>query len=146
MAEPKFDRPPDLRAARLPARSTAAADGADDLVRHVREGLLTQKYAFGEILPSVDDLQSHYGISESEVRAAILRLRRAELLQLHDEYLDTYIMDPGSGADNNSSEGSLMQQVSRLEVLCQDLLVRVEAIESQLQARGEGPRRRTCGG
>ncbi|MFM9479396.1 hypothetical protein, partial [Streptomyces scabiei] len=68
---------------------------AERLMGDVRRGVEQRRYLRGMIFPEIAVVERLYGLSENEVRAAIRRLRDEELLQLHDEYQETYFIDVG---------------------------------------------------
>lgn len=134
MTERKYDRPSDLEAIRLPGPTKSDVDGArEEFVRHIRAGLAAGSYAFGDVLPTVAEVRDQYGLPEEDVHRAIGELRRAELLQLHDNYLDTYFLDPGPDHPAGAPQEDLAQRVTRLEAMYRDLAARVEAIEGPPQ-------------
>ncbi|MFV0136193.1 hypothetical protein ACLGIH_23805 [Streptomyces sp. HMX87] len=59
----------------------------------------------------------------------------ARHLQLHDEYWETYILDPGTEAGGPEEPKELAQRVARLETLCAEIMTRLETAEAQLAAR-----------
>jgi len=139
MPEVETERPPDLLPVRLPGRAGAdSTPSAEALIRHVKEGLRSRKYTFGDVLPSESELQELYGATRDEVRQGIQHLRRAGCLQLHDEYLETFILDPGTERGGPEPTDELAHRVARLESLCRELSVRLATVESQL-ARQDRP-------
>jgi hypothetical protein len=130
MPERKYDRPSDLEAIRLPGPTKSDVDGArDEFVRHVRDGLAEGRYVFGDVLPGVAEIRDQYGLPEEDVHRAIRELRRTEHLHLHDNYLDTYFLDPGSDAPAGTPGEGLVARVTQLEAMYRDLAARVEVIE-----------------
>ncbi|MFE9648460.1 GntR family transcriptional regulator [Streptomyces sp. NPDC006365] len=136
MPEVKTERPPDLLPVRLPGRAGAdSTPSAEALVRHVKEGLRSRQYTFGDVLPSESELQELYGATSDEVRQGIQHLRREGCLQLHDEYLETFILDPGTERVGLEPTDELAHRVARLESLCGELSARLATVESQLARR-----------
>ncbi|MFE1444163.1 GntR family transcriptional regulator [Streptomyces sp. NPDC058739] len=131
MPETRYDRPTSLECIRLPGPTTDDVDAArEELVRHIREGLAGHRYVFGDVLPTAAELQEQYALPEPELHDAIRELRRAGLLQLHDDYRDTYILDPGPQEPARPPGEDLAERVTRLEALYRDLAARVEAAEA----------------
>ncbi|WP_328876389.1 GntR family transcriptional regulator [Streptomyces sp. NBC_00287] len=131
MPERKYDRPSDLEAIRLPGPTKSDVDGArDQFVRHIRDGLAAGLYAFGDVLPTITEVRHQYGLQEEDVHRAIRELRRTEHVQLHDNYLDTYVLDPGPAHLAGEPRENLAERVTRLEAMYRDLAARVEAIEA----------------
>ncbi|MGI5198474.1 GntR family transcriptional regulator [Streptomyces sp. CA-288835] len=138
MPERKFPKPPDVLPVQLPGRTAddESTSSVLALMRHVKEGLRDGRYTCGDILPSEAELQELYRATPAEVREAIAHLRRAERLHLHDEYLDTYFLDPGPEADGLMPPGELGRRLVQLESHCAEILARLEAVEAQLAQRG----------
>ncbi|TQJ92793.1 GntR family transcriptional regulator [Streptomyces sp. SLBN-31] len=143
MPENKYDRPAHLKAIRMPGATTRnVARAREEFVRHIREGLADKRYTFGDILPTVTELRAQYAVPEDEIDSAIRELRTGGLLQLHDEYRDTYFLDPGADHHVKPEEREdLAQRVRKLEALCHDLAARVEALEGRAGWPGEARRR-----
>lgn len=130
MPENKYVRPARLKAVHLPGPTTGDPEQSrEELVDHIRDGLAERRYVRGDILPTVPEIRDRYGVPEEDVRLAIRELRRAELLQLHDEYEDTYFLDPGPEQPAGEPPEGLAERVRKLEALYRDLAARVEAIE-----------------
>lgn len=132
MPERKYERPSYLKTIHLPGPTSSDTEQAlAEFVRHIRDGLAEHRYVRGDILPTVSEVRDRYGIPEEDIHSAIRELRRAELLQLHDEYRDTYFLDPGTDRTTGEQEQQedLADRVRRLEALYRDLAARVEAIE-----------------
>ncbi|MFB7111096.1 GntR family transcriptional regulator [Streptomyces sp. NPDC056190] len=130
MPERKYNRPPHLKAIHLPGPTTSDTEQAcEEFVSHIRDGLAERRYVLGDILPTVSEVRDQYGIPEEDIHTAIQELRRAELLQLHDEYRDTYFLDPGPDHAVGEPQEDLVERVKRLEALYRDLAARVEAID-----------------
>ncbi|WP_189135293.1 GntR family transcriptional regulator [Wenjunlia tyrosinilytica] len=75
------------------AREEIALPTPEHLIKDVREGVEAGRYQRGELLPPREELQSLYRLSAADVDAAIRLLRRTGLLQLTDEYEDTYFIE-----------------------------------------------------
>ncbi|WP_151483184.1 GntR family transcriptional regulator [Streptomyces albicerus] len=134
MPERKYERPSylKLKTIHLPGPTTSDTEQAcEEFVRHIRDGLAEHRYVRGDILPTVSEVRDLYGVPEDDIHSAIRELRRAELLQLHDEYRDTYFLDPGDDrtAGEQEQQEDLANRVRRLEALYSDLVARVEAME-----------------
>jgi DNA-binding FadR family transcriptional regulator len=137
MPERKFPKPPDVLPVRLPGRTAGeSTSSVVALIGHIKEGLKSGRYTRGDILPSEAELQELYRATPAEVREGIDHLRRAERLQLHDEYLGTYFLDPGPEADGLMPADELGRRLVQLESHCAEILARLEAVESQLAQRG----------
>lgn len=131
MPERKYDRPSDLEAVRLPGPTASDVDGArDEFARHIRDGLAAGRFAFGDVLPTLAEVRRQHGLPEEDVRRAIRELRRTEHLQLHDDYLDTYVLDSGPDHPPGAPQEDLAARVARLEAMYHDLAARVAAIEA----------------
>jgi DNA-binding FadR family transcriptional regulator len=134
MPERKYERPSYLKTIHLPGPTTSDTEQApsiEEFVRHIRDGLAEHRYVRGDILPTVSEVRDRYGVPEDDIQSAIRELRRAGLLQLHDEYRDTYFLDPGTDRTPGEQEQQedLANRVRRLEALYSDLVARVEAME-----------------
>ncbi|WP_405894963.1 GntR family transcriptional regulator [Streptomyces sp. NBC_00104] len=132
MPENKYARPARLKAVHLSGPTTGDPEqSCEELVDHIRDGLAKRRYVLADILPTVPEIRDRYGVPEEDVHLAIRELRRAELLQLHDEYEDTYFLDPGpgSGRPAGGPPDDLAVRVRKLEALYRDLAAREEAIE-----------------
>ncbi|MGW0846108.1 GntR family transcriptional regulator [Streptomyces sp. NPDC002787] len=130
MPEKKYARPPRLKAVQLPGPTTSDPERSrEELVDHIQDGLAERRYVRGDILPTVAELRDRYGVPEGDVHLAIRELRRAGLLQLHDEYRDTYFLDPGTDRPAGGPPDDLAERVRKLEALYRDLAARVETIE-----------------
>ncbi|MCF3131191.1 GntR family transcriptional regulator [Streptomyces olivochromogenes] len=130
MPERKYDRPSQLKTIRLPGPTTSEREQArEEFVHHIRDGLAQRRYVFGDVLPTVSEVRDQYGVPEDDIGNAIRELRRAGLLQLHDEYRDTYVLDPGPEHTEGEPQADLAERVRRLEALYSDLAARIEAIE-----------------
>ncbi|GGO99650.1 hypothetical protein GCM10012280_66580 [Wenjunlia tyrosinilytica] len=95
MPERRYPRPTWAKSAGLPGVSPeqTAIPTPEHLIKDVREGVEAGRYQRGELLPPREELQSLYRLSAADVDAAIRHLRRAGLLQLTDEYQDTYFIE-----------------------------------------------------
>ncbi|MGV9455448.1 GntR family transcriptional regulator [Streptomyces sp. NPDC003635] len=132
MPERKYDRPSDLETIRLPGPTRSDVDGArDEFARHIRDGLAAGRFAAGDVLPTLAEVRRHYGLPEEHVRRAIRELRRTEHLHLHDDYLDTYVLDPGPDHPPGAPREDLAVRVARLEAMYDELAARVAAIEAR---------------
>ncbi|MFB8140514.1 GntR family transcriptional regulator [Streptomyces parvus] len=141
MPEVKSQRPPDLPSVQLPGLAGgASATGVEALIRQVKEGLRSRRYSFGDVLPPEAEIQELYGMTGEEAREGIRSLRREGYLQLHDDYGETYILDPGIEDGGPEPTGELGDRVVRLEALCAELMARLSALESQLASRARTER------
>ncbi|WP_338896663.1 hypothetical protein WBG99_14195 [Streptomyces sp. TG1A-60] len=105
----------------------------------VRRGVEQRRYLRGMIFPEIAVVERLYGLSENEVRAAIRRLRDEELLQLHDDYQETYFIDVGHGTPSReSTDAGLAAQVADLTARLQELSSRVQTLESMVLGRDDG--------
>ena len=140
MPERKYDRPSYLKAIALPGATAGdAAQACGAFVGHIRDGLAERRYVRGDILPTVCEVRGRYGLTEEDVHSAIRELRRAGLLQLHDEFRDTYFLDPGPEAlVGETHKEELLERVKRLEDLYRDLGARVEAIDTDTDTEHGG--------
>ncbi|MGW3509175.1 GntR family transcriptional regulator [Streptomyces sp. NPDC000994] len=114
----------------MPGPTTSDTEQAcEEFVSHIRDGLAERCYVFGDILPTVSEVRDQYGIRAEGIYSAIQELRRAGLLQLHDEYRDTYFLDPGPDHAVGEPQEDLVERVKRPEALDRDMAIRVEAID-----------------
>ncbi|MGW6459921.1 hypothetical protein ACWF94_29005 [Streptomyces sp. NPDC055078] len=105
----------------------------------MRSGVEQRRYRLGMLFPEVATVESQYGLSGDEVRAAIKQLRDDQVLQLHDEYQDTYFIAIGDGAPiQEPSRSDLAAQIAELTTRVQKLSDRVQALESMRTTRGDG--------
>lgn len=104
----------------------------------VRRGVEQRQYLRGMIFPEVAVVERLYGLSEKEVRSAIRRLRDEELLQLHDDYQETYFIDLGRETPSReSADTGLAAQVAELTTRLQELSSRVQTLESMVLGHGD---------
>ncbi|MCZ4512946.1 hypothetical protein O3Q52_33270 [Streptomyces sp. ActVer] len=142
MAERKRERPAGLDTLSLPGPPPAGQENpAERLIGDVRRGVEQRRYLRGMIFPEVAVVERLYGLSEKEVRSAIRQLRDEELLQLHDDYQETYFIDVGRGTprtpSRESTDTGLVAQVAELTTRLQELSSRVQALESMVLGRDE---------
>ncbi|MGW2284100.1 hypothetical protein [Streptomyces phaeochromogenes] len=139
MAETKRERPAGLDTLSLPGPpSDDQENPAERLMGDVRHGVEQRRYLRGMIFPEIAVVERLYGLSEKEVRSAIRRLRDEELLQLHDDYQETYFIDVGRGAPSREPAGAeLVAQVAELTTRLQELSSRVQALEAIVMGRDE---------
>ncbi|WP_157881358.1 hypothetical protein [Streptomyces phaeochromogenes] len=139
MAETKRERPAGLDALSLPGPPAADQENpAERLMGDVRHGVEQRRYLRGMIFPEVAVVERLYGLSEKEVRSAIRRLRDEELLQLHDDYQETYFIDVGRGVPSREpADTGLVAQVAELTTRLQELSSRVQALEAIVMGRDE---------
>jgi len=139
MAETKRERPAGLDTLSLPGPQPGGqGHPVEGLVGDVRRGVEQRRYLRGMIFPEVAVVERLYGLSEKEVRSAIRRLRDEELLQLHDDYQETYFIDLGRGTPiRESADVGLVAQVAELTTRLQELSSRVQALESVVLGRDD---------
>jgi len=140
MAEMKRERPSGLDALSLPGPPPADQESpAKRLIGDVRHGVEQRRYLRGMIFPEVAVVERLYGLSEKEVGSAIRRLQDEELLQLHDDYQETYFIDVGRGTPSReSADIGLAAQVADLATRLQELSSRVQALESMILGHDDG--------
>jgi len=119
-------------------RASGPAASAEQLVNDVRQGVQDQRYRRGMIFPNFRTLQELYRASEQEVQEAIDRLRKDRLLQLHDEYRETYFIDTAPYGPPGFERDDLARKVTQLTSAVQELTDRVQVLERQIQ---EGQRK-----
>lgn len=142
MPERKYERPSHLKTIHLPGATTSDTEQArEEFIRHIRDGLAERRYVFGDILPLVSNVRDLYGVPENDIHSAIRELRQVGLLHVHDEYRETYFLDPGPTHAAGEPRETLDERVSRLEALYHELAARVEANEPPSHRPG-GPRER----
>ncbi|MEE1766317.1 hypothetical protein [Streptomyces sp. SP18BB07] len=105
----------------------------------VRRGIEQRRYLRGMLFPETAVVERLYGLSEDEVRSAIRRLRDEDLLQLHDDYQETYFIAVGPGTPGREpADTGLAAQVADLTARLQELSSRVQTLESMVLGRDDG--------
>ncbi|ULR50227.1 hypothetical protein [Streptomyces deccanensis] len=112
---------------------------AERLMGDVRRGVEQRRFLRGLVFPESAVVERLYGLSEVEVRSVIRCLRDEGLLQLHDDYQETYFIDVGRGIPSReSADPGLAAQVADLTARLQQLSSRVQTLESMILNRGDG--------
>ncbi|MDX3643743.1 hypothetical protein [Streptomyces sp. MB09-02B] len=140
MAETRRERPPGLDALSLPGpQPNSQEHPVERLLGDVRRGVEQARYLRGMVFPEIAVVERSYGLSEKEVRSAIRRLRDEDLLQLHDDYQDTYFIDVGRGIPRQEpTDSELAAQVTDLAARLQELSNRVQTLESLVRGHDDG--------